>query len=164
MKPKQSGTANREKLDSYYTCELVINEIVSNSIFREMINDVKCVVDCSAGDDKFINEVKKQFVNDSEIKTWSFDINPNADTVVKKDWFDVNELPDKYILGLKPPFGRQSSLIRKFINHALQINPPAAIVMVHPVKDTIIPSGYEELQSYDLKPNSFIRSKSGGVF
>jgi len=70
----------------------------------------------------------------------------------------VNELPDKYILGLNPPFGRQSSSIRKFIN------PPAAIVMVHPVKDTIIPSGYEELQSYDLKPNSFIRSKSGGVF
>jgi hypothetical protein len=161
MKPKQSGTAKREKLDAYYTKESVVNEIVSHPIFSQLVQEIGCVVDCSAGDDRFANAIKR---SNSAVTTLSFDINPMSESVTRRDWFDVSTLPANYILGLNPPFGRQSSGIIKFIRHALSVNPPAAIVMIHPTNDCVTPSGYEELLNFKLQSHAFVRNSNGSPF
>lgn len=53
--------------------------------------------------------------------TLAYDIEPEAGGIVRADWFDVSTRFDRGILVGNPPFGRRSSLARRFIQHGIAL-------------------------------------------
>jgi hypothetical protein len=104
-----------DKLDKFYTipaCSKRCINIVSNLYD---INKWDLIVEPSAGNGSFLNQIPSN-------KKIGIDILPEQTDIIKKDFFDYIPIPEQehaniLVIG-NPPFGRVSSLAVKFFNHS----------------------------------------------
>jgi len=90
-------------LDKFYTNDAIAE--VCATTFYKYVDKGSPVVEPSAGAGAFAPYVTKMY-----------DIMPEGDDIEQADFLSLS-LTDKYFLG-NPPFGKNSSLAKKFFNHA----------------------------------------------
>lgn len=151
--------------DQYYTSQTTLDRVVS--LVKKHIPQAASYrwIDFSAGDDAF-----RRTLGIPSQAFSSFDIDPKAKTVSKKDWFDVRRTHVKkspnqtkgFIVALNPPYGSRASLARKFIRHAISEFGPAYFVLISPYQ-----SWRDVLDRYDIvhvdtgKSNKFYTIQEG---
>ncbi len=94
--------------DKFYTKPEIVDvclEILKNSVCFE--NDY--FVEPSAGDGRFYNKLPNNKIG--------YDIEPEGEFIIKKDWFEVVIDKPCVIVG-NPPFGTRNKLTNDFIKHA----------------------------------------------
>ena len=106
---------NRDLKDQFYTIPSVAEQCIKNFENNIKINENDLIIEPSAGDGSFSNSLLKKYKN---IET--YDIEPKKDYIIKQDFLklDTKKYMDYekiHAIG-NPPFGRQSSLAKKFIN------------------------------------------------
>lgn len=102
----------RDDLDRFYTpvnsADICINTLD--------LSKYDLIIEPSAGSGSFSSKISGCL---------AFDIEPAAKNIVKKDWFTItnNDLPDhnKMLLIGNPPFGKRSTLAKKFIRHGIEL-------------------------------------------
>jgi predicted RNA methylase len=99
----------KDNLDKYYTKEEVAKYCIS------LVGDRSCyhlTVEPSAGSGRFSNLIEGCI---------AYDIEPENDRIIKKNFFDVTYSNKKSILVIgNPPFGKRAKIAIAFFNHASQ--------------------------------------------
>jgi len=120
MSASQCKGLKRNIIDKYYTKDEVV-EICLHYIRQHVeINGSDLVIEPSAGNGSFIQGIK-EIANHYHF----YDLEPENDEIVEQDYLelDFNDIRETYskihIIG-NPPFGRQSSLAKKFIKKSCQ--------------------------------------------
>lgn len=114
-KEKQETGLKRNPIDKYYTKPKVVKQCIEYVSEYVGISDRHLVVEPSAGNGSFIEEIKLLSQNYK-----FYDLEPEHQDIIKQDFLelDFTEMTKDYkkihIIG-NPPFGRQASLARKFI-------------------------------------------------
>lgn len=164
----------RDVLDKFYTKQSAVKECFVYINQYLDISDSDLVIEPSAGNGAFIKDIKKISRNYK-----FYDIDPyyykqinnkklkiKHSEVVQKDYLslqlddELNSYDNIHIIG-NPPFGRQSSMLIKFIKHSSLILNVKSISFILPKsfkKDSLkkhIPLNYHLLHQHDLKENSF---------
>lgn len=104
---------NKIKLDQFFTNPTIVKKTFRYLSEFMKINSKTIFIEPSAGDGKFIDEIRNQFPN----KILSYDIEPQHINIIKADFlrtnidFNLNNL----VIG-NPPFGYKSKLAIDFIN------------------------------------------------
>lgn len=150
-------------MDQYYTQPEII-ENTAHTITRFLKQQKRkskkkplYVVDFSAGDGKLGDILLKQGGITQE-HLLEFDIDPKHERVVKRDWLEVESLPnvDECILCFNPPFGKSAHKAYQFLDHALQL-PNVRIVAIFCILP-LVPIEFEGAKSHTvslLPPKSF---------
>lgn len=143
--------SKKSTLDQYYT-KPEVAEGCFNVLFQHLnIRNDTTFVEPSAGCGAFLKE---------GFKWEAYDLEPKHPLAEKKDFFDVEDLNNKVIVG-NPPFGFASSLALKFINHSEE---QGAKVVAFILPKTFKKKMFQEKVSHnltltleqDLPKNSFI--------
>ena len=120
MSASQCKGLKRNIIDKYYTKDEVV-EICLHYIRQHVeINESDLLIEPSAGNGSFIQGIK-EIAN----HYYFYDLEPENDEIVEQDYLelDFNDIRETYskihIIG-NPPFGRQSSLAKKFIKKSCQ--------------------------------------------
>jgi hypothetical protein len=96
-------------IDKFYTQIEVAKECI------DLIPDIDSydiIIEPSAGDGSF----------SSQLNCIAYDIEPEAENIIKQDWLTTQPIKDKRILVIgNPPFGPRSSLAKAFIRHSQAI-------------------------------------------
>ncbi len=138
--------SKKSELDKYYT---------KPSIAEMCYNSVKHLagawVEPSAGDGVFLDLLPNGSIG--------YDISPESENVVKKDWFTVGSINGS-VIG-NPPFGKNSSLAVKFFNHAADLHSPYICFILPRTfrKDSIqnrLDPHYHIILDIDIPPDSFL--------
>ena len=159
----RSGSVSSRGLgvDAFYTKQSVLNSIASRC--RPLLEEIGAsFVDFSCGDNNFAPLLGCAFV--------SFDIRAAAaatDTsnFCQKDWFTVvdADIPRGPIaVGLNPPFGYQGALARRFVAHAMRLN-PAMMFLILPHTSWEL-GGYECTYAETLPPDAFYNPVTGATY
>lgn len=113
MSGETKSLGRKDNLDKFYT-KTEIAEICVNNLkdfLLEKVDDY-LFIEPSAGNGVFLSYFKKYI---------AFDIMPEDDRIIKKDWFDVDKnqfLGKKVIIIGNPPFGVQGKLAIDFFNES----------------------------------------------
>lgn len=157
----QTTGLHRSNLDKYYTKQNVVNEFVKTFTDKIKVNrkhDV--IIEPSAGSGAFI-----PFIEKLSSKSFFFDIEPEHEKVVKQDFLELDM--NKVLKGNKgkihvignPPFGRQSSLAKKFITKATEFADTIAFILPKSFKKTsmkkVFPLNWHLKYQKQLNDNSF---------
>ena len=147
---------NRDTTDKFYTVsstvEICINLLKKNIKIEK--NDL--ILEPSAGNGAFINEIKKLTKNFR-----FYDILPENQEIIKQDFLKFNEKFNQkvHILG-NPPFGRQSTLAKKFIKKSCEIADTISFILPKSFKKEsfkkTFPLNYWLKAEIDLPDNSFL--------
>ena len=150
----------RNPIDKYYTSPKgVINcmDLIKTHI---KINKTDICIEPSAGDGAFINSMKSL---GSACKF--YDLEPAHNDVVKQDYLilDYNTIQNTYnkihLIG-NPPFGRQSSLVIKFIKHSAKFCDTISFILPKSFKKDSMkkhfPLNFWLICEKDLPKNSFL--------
>ena len=107
----QKTGLKRNTTDKYYTCDNIVNDCYKYIKTHKIINKKDLIIEPSAGNGAFINIIKKLSSNYK-----FYDIEPENDNIIKQDFLqlEINKKSKIHII-CNPPFGRQSSLAKKFI-------------------------------------------------
>lgn len=109
----------RNNNEQYYTKENISENCVDITNKQFNLNQFDIIIEPSAGTGSFIKALEKK-VNLQKIR--SYDIDPKYSSIIKQDYLTINlkeSEKNKNILVIgNPPFGRQSSLAKKFIKHS----------------------------------------------
>ena len=96
-------------VDKFYTHPEVAKECIN--LIPE-INTYDLIVEPSAGDGSF----------SSQLNCLAYDIEPENENIIQKNWFDITKLEGQHILVVgNPPFGARSSLAKDFIRHSQKV-------------------------------------------
>lgn len=96
-------------IDKFYTQTQVAKECI------DLIPDLETydtIVEPSAGDGSF----------SKQLQCIAYDIEPESEDIIQKDWFTVDKIEGKHILVIgNPPFGSRSTLAKNFIRHSQKL-------------------------------------------
>ena len=111
----QTTGKNRNTVDKFYTRPEIVDLCLLywNTTVKPKHDEL--IIEPSAGNGAFSNKIK-----DTHISFQAFDIDPKSNEITKIDFLqlDIDIFPHKKIHFIgNPPFGRQSSLAKKFIKH-----------------------------------------------
>lgn len=96
-------------MDKYYTPKSVALECIS---LVQDLDSYDLIIEPSAGNGAF----------SSQLNCISYDIEPENDSIITKDWFTIQPPQAQHILVIgNPPFGPRSSLAKQFIKHSQKI-------------------------------------------
>jgi hypothetical protein len=110
---KNAKVIREEGLDKFYTIPTYSKKCLDKVFELYDINKFELIVEPSAGNGSFLNQIN------SENKI-GIDISPDASDIIKMNFFEYNPYLTKeniLVIG-NPPFGKVSSLAIKFFNHA----------------------------------------------
>lgn len=150
----QTTGKNRNTIDKFYTNPEVVYKYVEK--FKSYINKNDLIIEPSAGCGVWLIPLKEYSVN-------AFDIQPEGENIQQMDFLDV----DLYAFQSKlhfignPPFGRQSSLAKKFIKHITNCDKTETIAFILPKsfkKDSlkkVFPLNYHLEYEDDIKKDAF---------
>jgi len=101
---------NRISTDKFYTNSKTVD--ICFQLFEKYIKENTLVIEPSAGNGAFLNVLNKY-------NHLAFDIQPENTSVKKKDFLtlDLDSFNQTLVFLGNPPFGKQSSLAKKFIKH-----------------------------------------------
>ena len=140
---KLNDTNKHIKIRKYIKTEEYIQTYIFNlkALFIENINisyEDKSIIDITNDniiDNNFTNETSKIYPRIENIEHKNkigFDIEPEHESIIKKDFFEYH--PDTYLYNNiltigNPPFGRVCSLAIKFFNHAAKFSNVIAFII-----------------------------------
>lgn len=137
-------------LEQFYTKP----EVASFCLSKLNISDFDFVIEPSAGDGSFSSQIKNCL---------AFDLEPKAPNIKKADFLLENFSYGKNLVIGNPPFGRQSSLAIKFINHSAKFATIIAFILPNSFKKESIISRLDKHlfleKCFELPPKSFILNK-----
>tara|TARA_B110000444_G_scaffold223186_1_gene225628 strand:- start:579 stop:1400 length:822 start_codon:yes stop_codon:yes gene_type:complete len=110
---KNNTGLKRNIIDKFYTKPEVVAKCLEEFKKVNIDNSVDLVIEPSAGNGSFTSQL-------IEYKSMSYDIKPEGEGIIEQDFLKLNlsavfDIPLHFIGN--PPFGRQSSIARKFIKH-----------------------------------------------
>jgi predicted RNA methylase len=160
MTTKQIKGLKRNTIDKYYTKEIIVELCLHYIKQYIQINDNDLIIEPSAGNGAFISGIKL-LTNNYKF----YDLEPENDEIIKQDYLlfrnDNNDNNNKkiHIIG-NPPFGRQSSLVIKFIKKSCEFcNSISFILPKSFKKDSLknrFPLNYHLIFEIDLPEKSFL--------
>ena len=126
----QNTGLKRTTSDKFYTNSTVVDQCLQhwNSIVNPKEDEL--IIEPSAGNGSFSSKIMK-----THISFHAFDIDPKSKEITKIDFLQLNIdiFPHKKIHFIgNPPFGRQSSLAKKFINHICKSPKSSTISFILP--------------------------------
>jgi predicted RNA methylase len=146
--------------DQFYTRTNVSEDCINK--LKLNINDFDIVIEPSAGTGSFNKAFKKKFPNYTG-KFISYDIDPKYDGIIEQDYLklDISDFKDKKVLVLgNPPFGRNSSLAKKFIKKSCKFADTIAFILSASFKKESMNKSFDLnfhcIQEFDIEPNAFI--------
>ena len=108
-----------DRLDKFYTKKETVEKCVS--ILD--LDKYEVIIDPCAGSGAFLEFLP-------EHKTVSLDIEPDISSIAKMDFFDFTPaLINKYLVIGNPPFGKNSSLAKRFFKHAASFSNTIAFIV-----------------------------------
>ncbi len=141
----------RNTLDQFYTTPAVASDCVT--LLRKHVTG-GVWIEPSAGAGAFLEEVPEAI---------GYDIMPKHPRVIQSDFLET-EIPEHCVVFGNPPFGRQSSLARKFIRHAAIKADWIAFILprsfTKPSMQTAFPLMFHLVESWMLPKNSFVINES----
>lgn len=146
---QDTGKFRKNTNDQFYTKELVAKECIQ--LIKDHIHNSESYqwIEPSAG--------KGSFIIDGCI---ALDIEPKKDNILKQDFLNYSILTDtKILIYGNPPFGKQSSLAKKFIKHASKFASVIAFILprsfVKPSMNNVFPEDFHCLFTKELNKDSF---------
>jgi hypothetical protein len=144
---------NRNTIDKYYTnphfaeyCIIKFNDIIKP-------NPEDIILEPSAGNGSFSNYLFNNYIN-----VIALDIEPENDTIKKGDFLEYSG-EECHVIG-NPPFGRQSSLAKKFIKHSSTFAQSISFILPKSFKKEsfkrVFPLRFHLVYEEDVPCNSFI--------
>ncbi len=152
---RKGTTKNKGKkheLDKFYTAP----EIAQWCVNKLTLSDYELIIEPSAG-----NGVFSSYLNQVHKNVLAFDIHPEAEHIVRQDWFDYQPEENARILVIgNPPFGQQNTLAIRFINHATKFADTIAFILPKSFMKDSVQNKLEKYlhleQQFILPKNSFI--------
>jgi predicted RNA methylase len=161
----QTTGKDRNTIDKFYTKTDTVRLCLQEFKKHIIINEDDILIEPSAGDGSFLSLM----IFYSE-HVFGYDIEPEHKEIIKQDFL---ELDFKSILDLKskntksniffignPPFGRQSSLAKKFIKKSSEVADAIGFILPKSFKkescQQSFPLNFHLLSSIDLPNNSFL--------
>jgi len=140
----------KSELDKFYTDHQVARDLASEVL--NMYKDSVRYVEPSAGDGAF----SKWLPSDSI----AYDIEPQAEGILQKDFFSVESIPEGTCVIGNPPFGQRNNLSKGFILHSILLGAKAiafVLPMVYrkPSLQKVFPSDYSLILDKSLGRESF---------
>jgi hypothetical protein len=156
---EQDTGKNRKNIkDQFYT-----NSAVAKDCIDQVLSVLPCVKDYlwiepSAGNGAFLNNLPLPF------HKIGIDIDPQCDNVIKSDFLEwIPPCNEPIIIFGNPPFGRQSSLAKRFIARSCQFADVIAFILpksfTKPSMNNVFSPTFHCIHSYQLGENSFIINK-----
>ena len=144
---------NYQGLDKYYTQK----EVAIFCISKLNCNDYDCIIEPSAGNGAFYNEIKHH-------NKTGLDIEPENPSIIKRDWlkYKIDSFYKNVLIIGNPPFGVNHILSTKFLKHAFSFKNVKTIAFILPnvynkhTRQNIIPSEWRIKNIYPLPKNSFV--------
>ena len=148
---------DRNSIEEFYTNTNISRKCIE--ILSEYLEeDVDLFIEPSAGNGSFSNLLNKCL---------AYDIQPTGDNIEKCDFLEL-EINEKWknintwTIG-NPPFGRQSSLAKKFIKKACQYSSGIAFILPRSFKKESMKKTFNEyyhlIHEWDVPKNSFLLNK-----
>lgn len=147
----------RDNLEKFYTNQEIAKKCIDLFIetIEPNINDI--VIEPSAGTGSFSDYLKEIFPN-----MFAYDLIPGKSYILQQDYlkyiFPPNLLETKHVIG-NPPFGRQSSLVRKFVKKSAEFADTISFILPKSFKkqslQRVFPPCYHLKKEYNLPNNSF---------
>lgn len=147
--------------DKFYTKDNIAKNCIEILKQKISIEEYNIILEPSAGAGVFIEPFIGQ-----DYKIIAYDIAPNHNLIIKNDFLSINKLhckiKDKILVIGNPPFGRQSSIAKKFIKKCCQYKNIEVIAFILPKsfkKDSFkktFPLKFHLISETDLPNNSFI--------
>ena len=158
---KQTKGLTRNTIDKYYTKPHIVEQCINLAIEHLKIINEDFIIEPSAGNGSFINEIKK--ITSNYI---FYDLEPEHSEIIKQDYllFDYptniqNNYKKIHVIG-NPPFGRQSSLAIQFIKKSCQFCDSISFILPKSFKKESMqksfPINYHLIVQYDIPDNSFL--------
>lgn len=148
------------KLDQFYTKPNVATECINQFIHVINPKHDDIIIEPSAGTGSFSNQLIKLFNN---VK--SYDLIPKCSNIIEQDYLDLTN-PDKacvHVIG-NPPFGRQSSLAKRFIRKSCEYAKSISFILPKSFKkrsfQQVFPKNFHLLYSQDIPPDSFCNNET----
>ena len=148
---------NRDLIDKFYTKSEVAKQCLK--IFKDKVNtaDTDLIIEPSAGNGSFSNLLIKEYNN-----VLSYDIYPQNSKIIKQDYLIMDNIANSigkiHIIG-NPPFGRQSSIAKKFIKKSCLFGDTVAFILPKSFKkesfQKVFPLNFHKITEKDLPENSF---------
>jgi len=157
---KQSVGLKRNTIDKYYTNNSAVNycfDLIKKHIDIDCDNDI--IIEPSAGNGAFINQIKKVSKNNLFI-----DLEPENSEIIKQDYLDLDiKFKSSYrkihVIG-NPPFGRQSSMAINFIKKSAEFCDSISFILPKSFKKESLkshfPLSFHLIIESELPDNSFI--------
>jgi len=153
----QSKGLKRNTIDKYYTRKKIVKKCLH---YVKKIIDIHfeddMIIEPSAGNGKFINGLNKLCKNCN-----FYDIEPENDLIKKQDYLQlniINKYNNIHVIG-NPPFGRQSSLVIKFIKKSILFASSISFILPKSFKKDSLkkhfPLSFHLEKEIDLPDNSF---------
>lgn len=154
----QTTGLSRNTIDKYYTKQNIVKQCLNNIKSNIKINKNDIIIEPSAGNGSFINDIKKLSENYK-----FYDISPENKEIIKQNFLELNIKHFKnkqiHIIG-NPPFGRQSSLAIKFIKKCCLFAKSISFILPKSFKKDSMKKYFEKhyhlIFQEDLPKNSFL--------
>lgn len=151
----------RDTIDKFYTKPAISQECI-DIVYRyfELSNSI--VIEPSAGDGSFSNILSKN----KEFELRSYDLSPQNENITKIDFLsdEMENILKEFNKAIhfigNPPFGRQSTLAKKFIKRCCKYGDSISFILPKSFKKTSMNNSFNKYFhleiSRDLKENSFL--------
>jgi hypothetical protein len=150
----------RDLIDKFYTKSNVVDECIESIKSHVVINKIDLIIEPSAGNGAFIAGIKSL-----SNKNKFYDICPENEEIEKCDYLEVNlkglkNDHNKIHLVGNPPFGRQSSIAKKFIKHSVGVADSISFILPKSFKKDSLkktfPLNFHLVFEKDISSNSFL--------
>ena len=151
----QTTGKNRNQIDKFYTNPNIVKKYINH--FEKYVNDNDLVIEPSAGNGAWSIPLRKY-------NLIAFDIQPEAENIQQMDFLEVDLWAfnsNLHFIG-NPPFGRQSSMAKKFIKKITSCKRTKTIAFILPKsfkKDSFqkaFPLNYHLDFQEDIEKNAFL--------
>lgn len=135
--------------DKYYTPNELVDKIFMIIKDHIKIENIKRVIEPSAGNGSFIDVIEDNFKN---IEKYYYDIKPEHSKIIECDFLknDIEYKSDTLVIG-NPPFGDRNNLIVKFFKESVKISDYIGFILpISQFNNTKQLYEFDLILSYDL--------------
>jgi len=156
----QDTGKNRNIIDKFYTKPDISKTCIEE--FQKFVNikEEDIVIEPSAGNGSFLQHLYSLHLKN----IYAFDIEPEHEKIIKQDFLelDYSKFSNSnkiYVIG-NPPFGRQSSIAKKFIKYCVKFVDAIGFILPKSFKketlQSTFPLQFHLVSNLDIPKNSFL--------
>jgi hypothetical protein len=152
--PPKTGL-KRDTIDKFYTSPECVAICIENFKKYIELSNTDYIIEPSAGNGAFISSIKSITNN-----YYFYDIAPEHPDILTQDYLTTKFKKGNYHVVGNPPFGRQSSLCKKFIKHSSTFAKSISFILAKSFKKdsmkSCFPLDFTMVCEVDLPSNSFL--------